>query len=1109
LKSRILIVEDESIEAISFEQTLKSFGYDVIGIASTGEDSLQKVADLKPDLILMDIVLKGEMDGIEAAAKIKEDFDIPVVYLTAHPEESAVNRAKLTSPYGYLIKPVNKTDLKNTIELALYKHEMDKTVLASQERFFSIVEGMVDGMIISYQGIIDYVNPSMAQLLRADSVEELLGKSFFDFLTPSSQQMAIQEMQRKQEGKEFTENVKEYELKPIKGSTITCEVKLSSIQLEGKIYGVSTYHNITPTKKAEKNLKEGEAKYRSIFEKSMDAVLLAAPNGDILEANPAAENLFGYSREEICKLGRMGIVDADDTRLPEFLKERQLSDKAKTELRFIKKDGSKFTAEITSAVFKDIDGNKLTSTIIRDITEREKLEEALERSESLYRTIFENTGAATLIFDKEGIISMINSEMENLSGFSREELERRMNWMEFVHPDELPMMLQYHQQRQKDPDSVPSQYETRFINRKGDVLDVLITVDKLPEVEEYITSMVNITERKQSEILLEQMASVVRYSSELVNLAELGGRMFFLNDAGSRILGIPPEEVEKYLIYDVIPEAYQNMVKTEVLPSILEEGSWEGDLQYFNLQTGKLTDVHAMTFQIKDPSTGKPLYLANVSLDITQRREAEKALRDSGEMLKAVIFGSPIPTFVIDKNHEVTYWNNALDKQSGIKASEVIGTNHHWKAFYSNERPCMADLLLDGALEDIQKWYKGKYEKSKFVEGAFEATDFFPNLGKKGKWLYFTAAIIKNASGDIVGAVETLEDITKQKIAEKALKRSVTRFSALAESAVDGIITTNINGKIMFFNDSLLNMFGYNKSELLDKPITTLMPERKHDSFWDTLEKFKKTGKHRLAGKTIETIGLRKDETEFPFEMSLAIWKSGNIKFSTSIIRDISERKKSEDNIKNSLEEKEILLKEIHHRVKNNLQIISSLLDLQEDYVKEDPTAVNVLKESQNRVLSMAMIHEMLYQSKDLNQINFSNYTRNLVSNLFHSYGTKSTITSIIKVVDVFLNIETAIPCGLVISELVSNSLKYAYPDDATGELLISLRTLNDELELIISDNGVGLPEKLDFKNIKSSLGLQLVNSLVNQLDGTIKLDRSQGTKYTITFKELKYNKRI
>jgi two-component sensor histidine kinase len=206
--------------------------------------------------------------------------------------------------------------------------------------------------------------------------------------------------------------------------------------------------------------------------------------------------------------------------------------------------------------------------------------------------------------------------------------------------------------------------------------------------------------------------------------------------------------------------------------------------------------------------------------------------------------------------------------------------------------------------------------------------------------------------------------------------------------------------------------------------------------------------------------------------------------------------------------ENEVLLQEIHHRVKNNLQIISSLLDLQEDYVTDDPTAAHILKESQNRVNSMALIYDMIYQSNDLTRINFSDYIKNLTSNLFHSYNTNPNLITIINAEHIYLNIETAIPLGLIISELVSNSLKYAFPE-VGGEITIQLSTKDNLYELIVSDDGIGIPEDLNFSSTEITLGIRLVKSLVNQLDGTIKIDRNHGTKFIIQFHKLKYKNRM
>jgi two-component sensor histidine kinase len=181
-------------------------------------------------------------------------------------------------------------------------------------------------------------------------------------------------------------------------------------------------------------------------------------------------------------------------------------------------------------------------------------------------------------------------------------------------------------------------------------------------------------------------------------------------------------------------------------------------------------------------------------------------------------------------------------------------------------------------------------------------------------------------------------------------------------------------------------------------------------------------------------------------------------------------------------------------------------LNLQTQYV--DDEAVDVLKESQNRVKSMSIIHEKLYRSNDFTRINIADYINSLVNGLFHSYAIKDDqVTLKFDIDDIKLNIETAVPCGLIISELVSNSLKYAFPNEK-GEIKISLKEVYDKIELIISDNGIGLPDNLDIAK-NDSLGLKLVNSLTNQIDGEIKLDRGQGTTYRIIFKELEYNKRI
>ena len=213
------------------------------------------------------------------------------------------------------------------------------------------------------------------------------------------------------------------------------------------------------------------------------------------------------------------------------------------------------------------------------------------------------------------------------------------------------------------------------------------------------------------------------------------------------------------------------------------------------------------------------------------------------------------------------------------------------------------------------------------------------------------------------------------------------------------------------------------------------------------------------------------------------------------------ERKQTEEGLKSSINDKDILLKETHHRVKNNMQVIHSLLNLQTHYAK-NKEAVKVLKESQNRVKSMGIIHEKLYKSSDRSKIDFSDYVKSLTTDLLESYDVSDTIFPVIEIDDIKFNMETAVLCGLIINELISNSLKHAFPNNKTGEVRVSLKLIGNRYQLIVSDNGIGFPEEIDFKNTES-LGLQLVNNITGQLDGEIDLDRSVGTKVTINFDDL------
>ncbi len=220
--------------------------------------------------------------------------------------------------------------------------------------------------------------------------------------------------------------------------------------------------------------------------------------------------------------------------------------------------------------------------------------------------------------------------------------------------------------------------------------------------------------------------------------------------------------------------------------------------------------------------------------------------------------------------------------------------------------------------------------------------------------------------------------------------------------------------------------------------------------------------------------------------------------------QDITDRRRAEEQVKASLKEKEILLEEIHHRVKNNLQIMYSLISIQSEYIKNEKYK-KIFKDFQNQIMSMSLVHENLYRTKDLNKIDLNDYINNLISSLFTSYGIKSSkIIVKIDVENVYLGVNNAILCGLIINELVSNSIKYAFPGNKRGEVKISFHLKGKKkFQLIVNDNGIGLPKGIDLQSTES-FGLQMVNELVRgNLHGDISVNRTKGTEYQINFTEI------
>jgi PAS domain S-box-containing protein len=349
-------------------------------------------------------------------------------------------------------------------------------------------------------------------------------------------------------------------------------------------------------------------------------------------------------------------------------------------------------------------------------------------------------------------------------------------------------------------------------------------------------------------------------------------------------------------------------------------------------------------------------------------------------------------------------------------------------------------------------------------------------------------------------SVSSLLDITERKQAQEALQQSEERFRALIESSSDVTSVIDSQGRVLYQSPNYRSVWGRDSQSEIgkdmfkdvhpddaslvreafahliqnpDDPVQLQLRALHTDGSWRTLEV---VARNRLGYQTVRGIVVN--------------------------FRDITARKLAEERILGALEEKDALLKEIHHRVKNNMQIISSLLRLQASTTRSQ-RAVNMFRESQDRIRSLALIHDKLYHSQSLARIDLAEYVKCLVDELFNAYRPSASGVSVsvdVSVDGTLVDMDTSIPCGLIINELVTNALKHGFPGGRAGEIMV--RVFEDEgdtLTLLISDNGVGIPTTVDTKD-PESLGLQLVNALTRQLGGTIEMDSTKGTSFRITF---------
>ncbi|MBM4241876.1 MAG: PAS domain S-box protein [Euryarchaeota archaeon] len=498
--------------------------------------------------------------------------------------------------------------------------------------------------------------------------------------------------------------------------------------------------------------------------------------GNVTFFNPSAENITGYTAEEIIGKYQHTILHhtkkegspypAEECPVYTTLVDgvsRRISDEI-----FWRKDGTSFPVEYTSAPIKDR-GNIVGAVVIfRDITDRKKAEKDVKDSETRYKSIFENTGTATVIVEEDATIFMVNEEFEKLSRYSKEELEGKKSWTEFVVEDDLDRLEEYHRLRRIDPESAPRNYEFGFIDKYGNVKDVFLTISMIPETKKSLGSLLDVTERKKMEKALreseEKLRTVLESSPDAITVLDLEGKIMDCNQATVKLHEFSSkEELIGASVFELIAPGERQRA-AEALKKSIEQGAMMNVEYMFFTKDGREFPAEASGSLISD-ETGKPTSLVAITRDITERKKAEQTLKESEERIRGIFESSPDSVQVTDLAGNLIECNNETLNLLGVSSKdEIIG-----KPVFEYIAPEHRQEVGQAMKMTIKKGLIKRFESVLIDKDGHK----FP--------VEVSANVILDHSGKPTSFIATIKDITERKKAEEALKVSEEKYKGIVE----------------------------------------------------------------------------------------------------------------------------------------------------------------------------------------------------------------------------------------------------------------------------------------------------------------------------------------
>ena len=686
-----------------------------------------------------------------------------------------------------------------------------------------------------------------------------------------------------------------------------------------------------------------------------------------------------------------------------------------------------------------------------------------------------------VLMNAEHVIKQVNREFTRLFGYSAEEV-KGIN-AEILFPEKNNLL----ENLAKDNIVLPKQ-ELRKKDKSSFWGEVHIKAyyDTQNQLKGYSILIKDVTEQLSYREELEFQSLLLDKIHDAITATDLQGNIIYVNEAECRGFNKSRSELLSMNVKDYGEDIQHGVSQQEIIESTFRDGFWRGKAVNFNDQ-GKRILYDTRTQLIYDQS-GNPVSMVGVSTDITEREDSMKILAENEEFFRTIFTHSPVGMTQLTQDGKHIKCNELYCEMTGYEMAEMLNKN------FQDITWCDDVRMEQSLIETVQEENAEKLNYEKRIER------------KDGRliWVHVYANIVRGKDRNAKYVLVSLVDITRQRENSERLLNLSTRLTLAAESAEIGIWDYDLVKKVLHWDERMLQIYGVKRSEFVGNIL-----------FWQ--QRLHLEDCDRINDEIQKAIAGEKDFDA----MFKIVWPDNSIHYlkvfaiterdqgkpvrMTGITFDVTAASKAEQKIKSALAEKNTLLRELYHRTKNNMQVISSMLDL-EALSNDDENVCRTFQEMGSRIQAMSMVHHKLYQSQNLSQIDLGNYLEELSELLLkgnYPRGKKINIKTEMEFIEV--QIDTAIPCGLIINELISNSLKYAFKNQSEGEITIKLFREDNLIHLVYLDNGCGFPKDFDFDR-DINLGLLLVKKLSNnQLNGETRFDLEVGFGYETRFDDEYY----